>query len=302
MFSCNKCFYLLMSLLITGFVTYLAMVQEVYIAPGQRWYCCISATVNFICFLWSTLLILSMTFDRFYSIIRPHKAASFNSVTRAKITVVSIVIVSISYNIPHLFVTINVNWECVPYSGALGTIIGEIYYWLSFVIQFVMPFVLLLTMNSIIIHKIRTRSVIREEVNSPGNTKSGKNSKTKKFQSQTFAVLLLVTFAFMVLTTPAYIFFLYVRLIDISKTPLYFARYYLFYNCAQKMQFSNHGINFFLYVISGNKFRTDLKGLFMVLNVDLCKGSKTEGNNIARTVKLSERPTPTISETKNMQY
>ena len=240
-----------------------------------------------------------MTFDRFYSIIRPHKAASFNTVARAKITVVTIVIISISYNIPHLFVTINVNWECVPYGGALGTVLGEIYYWLSFVIQFVIPFVLLLTMNSVIIHKIRTRSIFQEEVNSPGNSKSGRNSKTKSFQSQTFAVLLLVTFAFMVLTTPAYIFFLYVRLVDISKTPWYFARYYLFYNCAQKMQFTNHGIIFFLYVISGHKFRTDLKSLFMALNV--CKGNNIKGNNIATTLnQLSEQSIPTISETKNM--
>ena len=230
-----------MSLLITGFVTYLAMVQEVYIATGQRWYCYTSATVTFICFLWSTLLILSMTFDRCYSIIRPHKAASFNTVARAKITVVSIVFISISYNIPHLFVTININWECVPYGGALGTVLGEIYYWMSFVIQFVIPFVLLLTMNSVIIHKIRTSSAFQEEGNLSESPKSCRKSKTNSFQLQTFAVLLLVTFAFMILTTPAYIFFLYVRLVDFNKTPWNFAGYYLFYNCAQKMQFTNHG-------------------------------------------------------------
>ena len=28
------------------------------------------------------------------------------------------------------------------------------------------------------------------------------------------------------------------------------------------MQFTNHGINFFLYVISGKKFRTDLVNIF----------------------------------------
>ena len=29
------------------------------------------------------------------------------------------------------------------------------------------------------------------------------------------------------------------------------------------MHYSNHGVNFFFYVISGNKFRTDLKNLFV---------------------------------------
>ena len=35
-----------------------------------------------------------MTFERFYSIIRPHKAASFNTVKRTKITILIIVIVT----------------------------------------------------------------------------------------------------------------------------------------------------------------------------------------------------------------
>ena len=42
-----------------------------------------------------------------------------------------------------------------------------------------------------------------------------------------------------------------------------FAGYFLFYNIAHKMQFTNHGINFFLYVISGKKFGTDLRHLFV---------------------------------------
>ena len=238
------------------------MVHGVYIPPGQKWYCRLTCIFNFTGYLWSSLLLLSMTFDRLYSIIRPHKAASFNTVKRAKITIVCIIIISVSYNIPHLFVAANVNWECVPYGGALGTVLGEIYYWMSFVIQFVIPFVLLLVMNSIIIHKIRTRSVFKQEASSSGDPNSGENSKTKNSESQMFAILLSVTFAFLLLTTPSYVFFLYVRIVDFSATPEKFARYYLFYNSAHKMSISNHGINFFLYVISGQKFRTDLKNIF----------------------------------------
>ena len=238
------------------------MVHGVHIWPGQEWYCRATLLSIFMCFLWSTLLILSMTFDRFYSIFRPHKAASFNTMKRAKVTITFIIIVSFLYNIPHLLVGGNVDWECVPYGGALGTLLGETYYWLSLVIQFVIPFILLLIMNSVIIHKIRTRSVFKQEVTSSVN----ENYKTKTSESQIFAVLLLVTFTFIILTTPAYVFFLYIRMVDFSKTPGHLAIYYLFYNCAQKMQYTNNGINFFLYVISGQKFRTDLRNLFSCFN------------------------------------
>ena len=271
-------------LFITGLTSHLAMVHNVYMPPGQKWHCKITCLVNFISYLWSTLLILNMTFDRFYSIIRPHKAASFNTVKRAKITVVCVIIISVLYNSPHFFVASNVNWDCVPYGAALGNVLGEIYYWLSFVVQFALPFVLLLFMNSVIIHKIRTRSAFTHEgVSSGDSSNSGDQLKTKNPESQMFAILLLVTFTFMILTTPSYGFFLYVRIFDFSKTPRRFAGYYMFYNVAHKMQISGHGINFFLYVISGRKFRTDLRKLFSFLNV--AKGNK------GSVITLSEKVT-----------
>ena len=82
-----------------------------------------------------------MTFDRFYSIIVPHKAASFNTVKRAKITVSGIVVFSILSNIPHLFISDHNRWECLPYGAALDQPYGQFYYWLSFVIHFTIPFV-----------------------------------------------------------------------------------------------------------------------------------------------------------------
>ena len=83
------------------------MVHGVEMAPDQFWYCTIATTVLFISTLCSALFVLSMTFDRFYSIIRPHKAASFNTAKRAKITITCIIIFSTVFNVPNMFMTIN---------------------------------------------------------------------------------------------------------------------------------------------------------------------------------------------------
>ena len=56
-------------------------------------------------------------------------------------------------------------------------------------------------------------------------------------------------------------FTLYALLVKID-TPRMFAGYYLFYHVSQKMLLTNNGINFFLYITSGQKFRTDLLKLF----------------------------------------
>ena len=192
----------------------------------------------------------------------PHKAASFNTVKRAKITILCIILFSIMYNIPHLFVSSNENWQCLPYGTAMGKTYGEFYYWLSFVINYALPFVLLLVMNSVIIHKLHIRSKATKKTIITDSVE-GKFSKSKNSEKQVFAILLLVTFGFLILTTPGYLLFLFIMLVNFFASPRIFAGYYLFYNVAQKLHYTNHGINFFFYVISGRKFRTDLIKLFL---------------------------------------
>ena len=140
------------------------MVHDVYVPPGPEIYCRTYLCVLFSSYLVSTSLVGAMTFDRFYSIVAPHKAASFNTVKRAKITVACITIASIIYNLPHYFLTSYDRWECIPYKNAKGNIFGEIYYWLSMVVQFILPFVVLLSLNSIIIHKIRNRFALAKKL------------------------------------------------------------------------------------------------------------------------------------------
>ena len=202
------------------------MEHNVHVPPGPFWYCRISVPLIFGFFLCSTSLVVSLTFTRFYSIT-----------------------------------TTNVNWECIPFGNAMGQPYGELYYWFSLVIQFVIPFVFLLMMNSFIIHKIRRRKNLTEAPPGARYVNDPKLS-VKSSELQMFAILLLVTFAFLILTTPGFSLFLFGMLFDFLKTPKRFAGYYLFYHVAQKLHFTNYVINFFLYVISGNKFRTDLIGLF----------------------------------------
>ena len=116
------------------------MAHGIDMPPNHTWHCASTTFVLFSSALSSALFIVSMTFERFYSIIRPHKVASFNTVRRAKITIVSIVIFSILYNIPHVFVTSSPGVDCKTYGKTRGVSYGEFYYWLSFVINFVFPF------------------------------------------------------------------------------------------------------------------------------------------------------------------
>ena len=59
-----------------------------------------------------------------------------------------------------------------------------------------------------------------------------------------------------------YVLVLHILSIDYNKSPYSYAAYYLSYQVVQKSYFTNYGINFFLYVMSGKKFRIELLKLF----------------------------------------
>ena len=275
-----------------GFSRYLNMAHGVNFPPNQFWYCTLIIGIYFSSTMCCTLFILCMTFERFYGIIRPHKAASFNTLWRAKRRIGCIITVSIFYNVPHFFISSvkggqcvpygkalqEINFfissvkggQCVPYGKALQEIYGQIYNWLSYVLSFVLPFTLLLIMNVVIIHTLRKRSmsdIVKSE--SQGQVKGhneGQSSKTKNSENQIFITLLLVTFAYLIFTTPGYMMFLYSNIVDVERSAYTLAGWHLFFSVGQKALYTNHAINFFLYVMSGQKFRTDLIGLFKCKN------------------------------------
>ena len=196
-----------------------------------------------------------MTFERFYSIIKPHKAASFNTVKRAKFTILCIVCVSVLFNIPHLFVTLKNDDSCIPF-GMAEHVLVKIYYWLTLTLNFFLPFVLLLVMNSVIIRTLQQRSGM-QKIQGQGRNE-GQTSKMKNTEKQIFITLLLVTFGFLILNAPIYSFLVYLQLYDFEKSAKAYAGYDLFIEVSSKSYYTNYGINFFFYVMSGQKFRTDL--------------------------------------------
>ena len=257
--------------------------------PDQFTYCGIANTMLFMSSTCSVLLILKMTFERFYSIIKPHKAASFNTVKRAKIAIIIIVVSGVSFNVPHIFMSTHEGRECVPWARGMEKFIAQLHFYVSFTINFAFPFVSLLAMNSFIIHTLRTRSMVNVTKSEGQGQNEGQTSKLKSSDKQIFILLLLVTFAFLILTTPAYFLILYVNFVNYTKSPRSFADYYLVYNIGQKTYYTNYGINFFLYVMSGKKFRSD------VVNIFNGKRRNTDRNVLSNSLSMSTQISSTLT-------
>ena len=216
----------------------------------------------------STFLVLVMTLDKFTAIKWPHKAATYSTATRAKMTVIGVVVCVLVYNIPHIFSTKMVGDVCLGY--AIGGTITKFYSWLSFILNAAVPFLLLIYMNYVIVQKVRSSHKMFRG-NNPGrgqgegeqagqSTAVRRQNKMKNTENQLTIMLLLVTTLFLVLMIPTYIRFVYTSFVT-RDTPAKYASLMLFYHISHKLYNTNNGINFFLYCISGQKFRNDLKEL-----------------------------------------
>ena len=99
-------------------------------------------------------------------------------------------------------------------------------------------------------------------------------------------MLLLVTFGFLILMTPTYGMTFFPAFIDFSSSPKLYAGFLLVWSIGQKTYYTNFGINFYLYVISGHKFRSDLLKLFK--SVCPCKKRHNSGMTaISKSSSLS---------------
>ena len=152
--------------------------------------------------------------------------------------------------------TLRNNVSCIPFGMGGVYVSVKVYYWFSLILNFFLPFVLLFIMNSVIIRTLKSRSVNHKFQRQGQN--EGQTSKIKNSEKQIFITLLLVTFGFLLLNAPAYSFFVYAQVYDFHKSPKSYAVYNLFIEIASKSYYTNYGINFFFYVMSGRKFRADL--------------------------------------------
>ena len=108
--------------------------------------------------------------------------------------------------------------------------------------------------------------------------------KSKHPEKQVVTTLLLeVTFVFLFLNIPVRTLVFYLNFYS-GNTPTYYASLHLLYQVGQKAFYTNHGINFFLYVISGQKFRTDLRNIFVSKKIS--KNNRLQSNVSTQSITV----------------
>ena len=230
----------------------------------HRWYsfeCKMSTFVALFALQNGTFQVLAMTLDKYIAIRWPHKAATYSTPRRAKIVTVSVSIGVCIYNIPYFFISIVTGNQCI--GDAVGGVITKMYTWFTFIFNAVIPFTMLIHMNFVIVNTVRKSHVFfkaNNEITGKGRHQGMDTRKKtmKSVEKHLVIMLLLVTILFLILLCPTYFRFIYLVLAK-RDTPFEYAQSMLFSEITGKLYASNSGIIFFLYCISGKKFRNELK-------------------------------------------
>ena len=96
----------------------------------------------------STSQVIAMTFDKYIAIKWPHKAATYSTPRRAKITTIAVWICVFIYNLPHLFLTKMVGNVCIGY--AIGGVITKVYSWMTFSLNALLAFTVLIYVYGVV--------------------------------------------------------------------------------------------------------------------------------------------------------
>ena len=236
----------------------------VYVVQIHNWHsieCKLSVFTALFALQNCTFQVLAMTVDKYIAIRWPHKAATYSTPRRAKLIVIVLYMLVLIYNIPHLFLSSIIGKECLAYG--ISSVIAKVYSWFSFVLNAIIPFTVLIHMNYVIVKSVRkSREMFaadkRMTHQGADHGMETRQKRMKSAENQLTIMLLLVTTLFLILLCPTYFRFIYF-LFSKRDSPLAYANSMFLVQFTYKLYASNSGINFFLYCISGKKFRNDLK-------------------------------------------
>ena len=117
---------------------------------------------------------MCMTVDRAYVVRNPLKAKLWCTPRKAKVVTLCLIIISALLNVPNMYLVESFfdgrNWSCLLQSRQ-DTLLWTGFYWLESTMKIYIPFLIILFMNIIIIHSVRTRSGLLDKYNDSSETK-----------------------------------------------------------------------------------------------------------------------------------
>ena len=242
----------------------------------------------------SVPILVAMTTERFVVVWFPLRAKTLCKKKNCLIAITVVCVTFVSLNLHNLFtrqlvgIDGNGTTSCLL-SGMATSDMPHGYFhvyiwpWIDSVIYSFIPIISLFILNSLIIYRIKSSVQM-----------AGKNSKEARSHSEQITrTLLLVSFAFLTLTSPIAVMLIVEKNWEYQADPYQLALYSVLRTVGGLTQCINHSINFCLYCLGGKQFRD----AFVRLTCARCRQNRkpdppskqTSVSNISKSVQSIDK-------------
>ena len=227
-------------------------------------------------------IIVAISIDRFVSIWFPLQAKSWFTIFRVKVMVAAIVVTFVGFDGFHILfdgmnpilndtsdLYLGINQEVTQYSNVTWYIIDAAIY-------IFIPAPVILGLNSLIIYRLVANRRKRATMLPPSTNMSAPPGRGNS-EDRVYVMLIVVCGVLILSTLPHYILAIYSSFVapsGVQSSIRYFLR-----QLFMSLWCVNHSVNFYLYCMTGRKFRRELMDMLKVGRRESRRDSRDESNN-----------------------
>jgi len=272
--------------LLTGGLEILQVADVFHVREYSVWTCRVYKAVFYSSGDSSIWLLVAFTFDRFVAVCFPLSKRRVCKWKRAVIASATILLLSLAKNL-HEFWTRGPEYRD---DGELRRICGSqkqyaffldyVRPWIAFALIMATPFILIFFFNCMIVYclikaqRLRNKAAANPAVTAATGTGNKPAKSTTSFR-QTTLMCLSISFAFLICMAPSIVLLIGKPYWKHRTNPAYGNAKAI----SNLLSFANHCINFYLYCVSGRRFRQELKAMFTCRRGEMPRSPITSENN-----------------------
>ena len=234
-------------------------------------------------------ILVIMTMDRVVVVTSPLKAQVYATRRRAAIALIIVLTACAGINLHFFFTTEYSDNVCTAKKKHLE-FFNSIWSWIDATVYSFLPFVLLLVMNVVIIVFMGQADRRKRNMTNQFKIKRSEEQRNTINSRKLTIMLLSITCAFIILTAPSMV----INILREKGQPYFnldnpkdMAKYILTRQVSRILLYLNHSINFFLYCITGSKFRRELSAMLQCLSARERHRKKTLRMSVASIAEAS---------------
>ena len=240
-----------------------------YVNTTSVWSCKLIIFTFYYAIHFSVTLLVAMTAERYVAIRFPFWSHVHLTRRKSVYVIVGVAMAILALDVPNLFTRTMITNEVTGstrclFSGSAtldmpyGFFLLYVWQWLDAGVYSFFPLTMLAIFNVLIIRTVRQRAAAMSDLSERDKKPAVATVTQSRTEQQITVMLLVVTFAFIALTTPIAVTLILEKTWTPPKDAHGSAIWRLWRTVVSNLMYTNHAINFLLYSLSSQKFRREV--------------------------------------------